>query len=92
MLMPVIFVRLSFPREARLTALIAATQQDCVIASHDTKYTYWRLRPNMADATIVPYIAQPAHPSYPSNAAVIFAAEAEVAASLSPTDAASFRA
>jgi len=84
--------QLSVPREARVTALIAAVQQDAGIASHDTKYTYWRLRPNMADSTIMPYIAQPNHPSYVSNAAIIASAEAELAASLFPEAAAQFRA
>jgi membrane-associated phospholipid phosphatase len=82
--------RLSTPREARVLGLLSATLQDAFIASHDTKYTYWRLRPNMADPTIMPYIAQPNHPSYPSNAAVASSAEAEVMATLFPEAAAQF--
>jgi membrane-associated phospholipid phosphatase len=41
--------RLSAPREVRLLAPFAALQVDAYIASHDAKYLYWRLRPNMAD-------------------------------------------
>jgi hypothetical protein len=83
--------RLSVPREARVTAVIGAVQHDATIAGHDTKYTYWRLRPNLADPTIVPLIAQPNHPSYVSNAAIISSAFAELAAYYFPQDAAQFR-
>jgi membrane-associated phospholipid phosphatase len=83
--------RLSVPREARVTGVIGALQHDATIAGHDTKYTYWRLRPNMADPTIVPLIAQPNHPSYVSNAAIISSAFAELAAYFFPQDAAQFR-
>jgi hypothetical protein len=82
--------QLSVPREARVLAVMGAALQDATIASHDTKYTYWRLRPNMADPTIVPYIAQPNHPSYVSNAAIIASVEAEVMAYFFPQDAAEF--
>lgn len=40
--------RLSVPREVRLPAPFAALQFDAYIAAHDAKYTFWRLRPNMA--------------------------------------------
>jgi hypothetical protein len=83
--------RLSVPRETRITALLAAVQADATIAGHDTKYTYWHLRPSMADPTIQPYIPLPNHPSYVSNAAIIAGAYAELAAYLFPQDAAHFR-
>ena len=63
--------RLSVPREVRLLAPFAALQIDAYIAAHDTKYTYWSLRPSMADYTIVPLITVPNHPAYVSNAAII---------------------
>lgn len=83
--------RLSVPREVRLTSQVAAVQFDAGVASHDTKYTYWRARPNMLDPTITPIIAQPNHPSYVSNAAIIANALAEVMAYFSPQDTAQFR-
>jgi membrane-associated phospholipid phosphatase len=83
--------RLSVPREVRMTSLVAAVQFDAGVASHDTKYTYWRPRPNMADPTIVPVIGVPNHPAYPSNAAIIASALAEVMGYFSPPDAAQFR-
>jgi hypothetical protein len=83
--------RLSVPRETRVMALIAAVQHDATVAGHDTKYAYWHLRPSMADATIMPYIGLPNHPSYVSNAAIIASASAELAGYLFPQDAARFR-
>ena len=71
---------------------MGAVEQDAAIASLDAKYTYWRLRPNMADPTIMPYIPQPNHPSYVSNAAIISSALSEIMAYLSPQDAPQFRA
>jgi membrane-associated phospholipid phosphatase len=68
--------RLSVPREVRLLAPVAALYVDAMIAAHDAKYTYWRLRPNMADTTIVPLIPVPNHPAYVSNAAILASAVA----------------
>jgi hypothetical protein len=78
--------RLTVPREARVTALIAAAAHDATIAAHDAKYTYWRLRPWMADPTIMPYVPQPNHPSYVSNAAIIDTAMDELAAYFLPEE------
>jgi membrane-associated phospholipid phosphatase len=83
--------RLTVPREVRFLAPLAAVQFDAYIAAHDTKYTYWRLRPNMADATIVPLIPQPNHPAYVSNAAIISTAVAELVAHMFPHEAAQWR-
>src|SRR5262249_48262733 len=70
--------RLSVPREVRLLAPFAALYVDALIAAHDAKYLYWRLRPSMADYTIVPLIPLPNHPAYVSNAAIIASAVAEL--------------
>jgi membrane-associated phospholipid phosphatase len=83
--------RLSVPREVRLLAPIAALQLDAYIAAHDAKYTYWSLRPNMADPTIVPLITVPNHPAYVSNAAIIASAVAELIGSMFPQEAAQWR-
>jgi membrane-associated phospholipid phosphatase len=83
--------RLSVPREVRLLAPIAALQVDAYIAAHDAKYTYWSLRPNMADPTIVPLITVPNHPAYVSNAAIIASAVAELVGSMFPQEAAQWR-
>jgi membrane-associated phospholipid phosphatase len=83
--------RLSVPREVRLLAPIAALQVDAYIAAHDAKYTYWSLRPNMADPTIVPLITVPNHPAYVSNAAIIASAVAELVGSMFPQEATQWR-
>lgn len=58
---------------AHLLALMNMTAFDCVVASHDAKFFYWLLRPNMADPLIKLAIPMPNFPSYPSNHAVISA-------------------
>jgi hypothetical protein len=72
----------------QLLAPFAALHVDAYIASHDTKYLYWRLRPNMADPAIVPLIPQPNHPAYVSNAAIIASASAELISHMFPQEAA----
>ena len=83
--------RFSVPREVRLLVPSATLQFDAYIAAHDAKYTYWRLRPNMADTTIVPLISVPNHPAYVSNAAIIFGAVAELVGSMFPEEKAHWR-
>ena len=88
--------RLSVPREVRLLAPFAALQLDAYIAAHDAKYTAqiptsWRLRPNMADNTIVPLIPQPNHPAYVSNAAIIASAVAALVGYMFPQEAAQWQ-
>ena len=80
--------RLSVPREVRLLAPFAALYVDAFIAAHDAKYTFWRLRPSMADPTIVPFIPLPNHPAYVSNAAIIHSAVAELVGAMFPQEAA----
>lgn len=58
---------------AHLLALMNMTAFDCVVASHDTKFFYWLLRPIMADPLIKLPIPMPNFPSYASNHAVISA-------------------
>ncbi len=80
--------RLSVPREVRLLASFGVLQWDAYIAAHDAKYTFWRLRPSMADPTIVPFIPLPNHPAYVSNAAIIASAVAELVGYMFPQEAA----
>src|SRR5881296_3661569 len=80
--------RLSVPREVRLLAPFAALQADAYIAAHDTKYTFWSLRPSTADSTIALFIPLPNHPAYVSNAAIIASAAAVLVGSMFPQEAA----
>ncbi len=72
------------PRVARAYALLAAAHFDAFIASHDSKYTYWYIRPSQLDPSITPIFAVPNHPSYPSNHAVFSADRADLLAYLFP--------
>jgi len=83
--------RLSVPQEVRLLAPFAALYFDSLIAAHDAKYLYWRLRPSMADSTIVPLVPLPNHPAYVSNAAIIASAAAELVGYMFPQEATYWR-
>jgi membrane-associated phospholipid phosphatase len=72
------------PRAARVYALVANVLYDGFIANHEAKYTYWYIRPSQLDPTIVPSIALPNHPSYPSNHAALTTARMDVLAYLFP--------
>jgi membrane-associated phospholipid phosphatase len=83
--------RVSAARETRVLGLVAAALVDAGIASHDTKFFYWRARPNMLDPTIVPLIGQPNHPAYVSNAAIIGSVITEVMGTFFPQELTAFR-
>jgi len=80
------------PRAARAYALVSAVQFDAFIASHESKYSYWYIRPSQLDTTIVPIFPVPNHPSYPSNHATFSTARSEILAYLFPTRADAARA
>ena len=75
------------PRVARAYALIASVMFDAFIASQDGKFTYWYLRPNQLDPSIIPLFAVPNFPSYPSNHSTFSAARSEILAYLFPAHA-----
>jgi membrane-associated phospholipid phosphatase len=77
---------LSTPAAARILALVAATEMDAVVAFSDAKYTYWTMRPFMADTTIQP-IGTDNSPGYPSGVATDGTAAGEVLAYFFPQDA-----
>ena len=83
--------RLSVPREVRLLASFAALYVDALIAAYDAKCLYWRLRPSMADPTIVPFIPLPNHPAYVSNAAIIASVVARLVGYMFPQEATYWR-
>ncbi len=80
------------PRAARAYALVSAVLFDAFIASQESKYWYWYIRPSQLDTTIVPVFPVPSHPSYPSNHATFSTARSEILAYLFPTRAAAARA
>lgn len=78
------------PRAARAYALMAVTMWDMIIASHEAKMTYWRIRPSQLDPTLQPLFPPPAHPSYPANHA-LSAARANLLGYLFPREAEYYR-
>ncbi|HJU76136.1 MAG TPA: vanadium-dependent haloperoxidase, partial [Gemmatimonadaceae bacterium] len=77
---------------ARLFARTSMVGFDGIVASHEAKYTYWLLRPTMADPGIKLAIGLPNFPSYPSNHATISAAMADILAHEFPSERARLRA
>jgi len=80
------------PRAARVYALIAAAFFDSFIAGQDGKFTYWYIRPNQLETSIVPLFPVPNFPSYPSNHSTFSATRSEILAYLFPSHADEIRA
>ena len=74
-------------RAAHTLALMNMAAMDANIACHDTKYTYWVIRPPQADPGIKVAIGLPNHPSYPSNHACLSGAAALILADAFPAQA-----
>ena len=72
-------------RGAHALALLNMAVMDAFIACHDAKYTYWLLRPSMADPGINLAIGLPNHPSYPSNHACVTGTSMAVLGALFPS-------
>jgi hypothetical protein len=70
--------KLTERRSAHLFAVMQMVAYDALVASHEAKYTYWLLRPTMADPAITLSIGLPNFPSYPSNHAAISAGMAAI--------------
>lgn len=74
----IIQYKLTERRSAHLFALQQMVAYDALVSSHEAKYTYWLLRPTMADPAITLSIGLPNFPSYPSNHAAISAGMAAI--------------
>jgi membrane-associated phospholipid phosphatase len=79
---------LAGPQQTRALSLVAAAISDATIAAWDSKYTYNRQHPSEVDSSIVPQVAVPRSPSYPSEHAAAAGAAAAVLAYLFPDQAA----
>ena len=79
------------PRAARAYALVSIAYYDSLVACFDAKYTYWAIRPNQLDPTLIPLFPNPGHPSYPSAHTALSVGQAEVLAYLFPRDTEFFR-
>jgi membrane-associated phospholipid phosphatase len=74
----------SNPKNARNFALLNVAMYDATIAAWDSKYTYNRVRPSIADPSIQTAMEVPRSPSYPSEHAATAGAAAEILAYLYP--------
>jgi hypothetical protein len=75
------------PRAARVYALVQAAMYDVFVAAWDAKYTYWAMRPNQIDPTVVTVFTTPSHPSYPAAHASLAGAMETILGALFPQDA-----
>ncbi len=75
----------------RIQAYLNMAIHDATVAAWDSKYTYPRPRPSEVDASIVPVVAVPGSPSYPSEHAVAAGAASEVLAYFAPKEAEALR-
>lgn len=78
------------PRAARAYALSSVAQYDSLIACWDSKYTYWEMRPNQLDPTIITVIPTPNFPGYVAAHATLSEASATILDYLFPQDATYF--
>jgi membrane-associated phospholipid phosphatase len=78
--------RLNELRAAHVLALMGMTLMDALIASHDSKYTHWLLRPHQADPAITTSVPVPNFPSYPSNHSAVSAAAMAILAHEFPSE------
>ena len=74
------------PKAAFVYALISISDYDNQIAHWDSKYTYYRARPNQFDTTFVPLFKTPASPSYPAGHGTMAYTRATVLSYLFPYD------
>ncbi len=68
----------------RAMALVSAAMHDATVATWDSKYTYNRQRPSEKDSAIMPRVAVPLSPSYPSEHAATASAASRVLGYLFP--------
>ncbi len=73
----------NFPR---IQAYLNMAINDATVAAWDAKYAYSRPRPNQLDASIVPVVAVPNSPAYPSEHAAAAGAASEVLAYFAPNE------
>jgi membrane-associated phospholipid phosphatase len=72
------------PAATRAMSLVAVAMYDATVAAWDSKYAFNRPRPAQFDSAVLPLIATPDSPSYPSEHAVTAAAASTVLSYLFP--------
>jgi membrane-associated phospholipid phosphatase len=79
------------PRAARIYTLLAIADYESQIANIESKYVYFRIRPDQYDLTFKPVFKTPPSPGYPAGHATVAACYGEMLAYLFPSDAKEFR-
>lgn len=69
-----------------IRAVYAMGHADSMIASFDSKYKYWVMRPHMRDPMIRQIVPVPKHPSYPAGHSVHAATAAVILSHFFPVD------
>jgi membrane-associated phospholipid phosphatase len=82
------FGALNFPR---IQAYLNLALYDATVAAWDSKYAHNRPRPSELDPSIVPAVAVPRSPAYPSEHAAVAGAASEVLAFFAPKEADTLR-
>lgn len=77
------------PMAALAYSAVAVASYDAIVSCFDSKYTYWRIRPNQLDPTLTTIVPTPPHPSYPAAHSCSSTSVTNVIAHLFPADAAS---
>ncbi len=78
------------PRAARVYTLLAIADYENQIANIESKYVYFRIRPDQYDPTYKALFETPPSPGYPAGHATVAGCYAEVLAYLFPVDAKEF--
>lgn len=75
------------PQAALAYSAMSVANFDAVVACFDSKYAYWRIRPNQLDPEVTTLFNTPPHPSYPAAHACASTANANVIADFFPAQA-----
>lgn len=78
------------PRAARIYTLLAIADYENQIANIESKYVYFRIRPDQYDPTYKALFKTPPSPGYPAGHATVAACYGEILAYLFPSDAKEF--
>ena len=78
------------PRAARAYTLLSVADYENQIANIESKYVYFRIRPDQYDTTFVPVFETPPSPGYPAGHATVAGCYATVLAYLFPYNAKEF--
>ncbi len=74
------------PQAALAYSAVAVASYDAIVACFESKYAYWRIRPNQLDKEVTTLFPTPPHPSYPAAHACASTAMSRVISDFFPAD------